>query len=76
MIEAVCSVCGNVSSYDKKSLKGSTWVINGMDTILCIPCEDELLQKIAKGRGLKIRYGDGGDIHKISVRKGIIVERY
>jgi hypothetical protein len=62
-----CRVCGNECSYDKQSLKGSTWDINGGKIILCIPCEDELLKKIARGRGILITYGGGGEISGIKV---------
>mgnify|MGYP001424685599 CR=1 FL=1 len=64
-IYANCGMCGNKSGYDKQSLKGSTWNINGCSVVLCISCEDELLHKIAKSRGIKIKYGDGGEIHSI-----------
>ena len=50
-IYAECSICGNRGGYDKESLDGSTWNINGVDIILCCNCEDELLQKLCKARG-------------------------
>jgi hypothetical protein len=74
-IREECSLCGNVSGYDKESLKASTWNINGYKAVLCIPCEDDLLKKIAKGRGITIRYGDGGEIDSIKLNKGIKVRR-
>lgn len=76
IIYACCTTCGNESSYDKESLKNSTWTINGVKNVLCIPCEDALLKKIAKGRGLSLFFGDGGEIRKIKVQKTIIVEKY
>jgi len=60
-----CGSCGNVSGYDEESLKGSTWNINGLDLILCCPCEDDLLVQIADGRGIKITMGEGGDVDKV-----------
>ena len=30
-----CKICGNQSGYDEESLKGSTWVINGVEIVLC-----------------------------------------
>jgi len=75
MVNAECGICGNVSSFDKESLKGSTWVINGTKIVLCCPCEDDLLKKIAKGRGIDIKYGDGGEIDLIKVTdKSIKIE--
>ena len=49
-INANCSICGNKSGYDKESLKGSTWNINGIKVILCCPCEDDLLKKLLMAR--------------------------
>lgn len=66
-ITASCGICGNTSGYDKESLKGSTWKINSCKIVLCISCEDELLKKIADCRGLRINYGDGGEIRSIKV---------
>lgn len=57
-----CTCCGNASSYDKQSLKASTYNINGCDVVLCCPCEDDLLVKLAKGRGIIIKLGDGGEV--------------
>jgi len=62
-----CSICGNKSGYDKESLKGSKVTINGTKLILCCPCEDELLVKIAKRRMVGITLGDGGEIGKLDV---------
>jgi uncharacterized protein YlaI len=73
ILHGQCHICGNVSSYDKGSLEGSTWRINGVTVVLCIPCEDDLLKKIAKGRGLFITYTDGGEISQIKVNKSIKV---
>lgn len=53
-INAECSICGNVSAYDKETLKGSTWIINGCKVVLCCPCEDDLLVKLAKARGINV----------------------
>lgn len=69
LINAECHICGNVSSYDKESLKGSTWKINGVEVILCIPCEDDLLVKIAKGRGLNIKVSGNGEIYNVLSKK-------
>lgn len=41
-------ICGNTSSFDKKSLKGSTVKVNGTDIVLCCDCEDELRKKLNK----------------------------
>lgn len=68
-----CSICGNVSSYDSQSLKASTYRINGTTIILCIPCEDDLLKTLAKGRGIEIKYGDGGEIMSIKVKDNSIL---
>lgn len=65
-----CDICGNTSGYDKKSLEGSIHNINGRNIILCCPCEDDLLKKLAKGRGINISYGDSGEISKVKI-KGI-----
>jgi len=59
MIYETCSICGNESSYDKKSLEASRWIINGVRITLCCPCEDDLLVKIAKGRGLILKLESG-----------------
>lgn len=37
-----CSLCGDVSYYDKESLKGCTHTINGVKHVICCPCEDDL----------------------------------
>lgn len=47
-IYAKCSLCGNESGYDKQSLKGSTYRVNGYDVILCCPCEDDLKRRLNK----------------------------
>ena len=60
-----CSICGNVSGYDEESLKASTYIINGVEVVLCIPCEDDLLVTLAKGRGIKIKLGDGGEVDEV-----------
>ena len=64
-----CSICGNGSSYDEESLKASTYIINGIKTILCIPCEDDLLVTLAKGRGIKIKLGEGGEVDQVVFKK-------
>jgi len=76
IINASCNICGNESSYDEGSLKGSTWEINGIEIVLCCPCEDDLLKKIAKGRGIKIEFGDGGEINCLKVKNCIKVKRF
>lgn len=48
MINVNCSICGNKSGYNKKSLKGSTWIINGQKIVMCCPCEDDLKKKLNK----------------------------
>lgn len=63
----LCTTCGNTCEYDKDSLKGSTWKANGVKIVLCCQCEDDLLKAIAKGRGLKIKYGDGGEIAEVEI---------
>lgn len=68
-INAECSICGNVSSFDSESLKASTWIINGTKIIMCINCEDDLLVKIAKGRNIKIKLGDGGEAVDVRWKK-------
>lgn len=50
IIYANCDVCGNKSGFDKKSLKASTHTINGLDIILCVPCEDDLFLTLLKNR--------------------------
>ena len=65
ILYAQCNVCGNTSGYDKQGLKGSTWKINGCEIILCCPCEDELLVKLAKGRGITIKMGEGGEVEYV-----------
>jgi hypothetical protein len=55
VISATCSICGNESSFDKQTLKGSTWIINGIKIILCCPCEDDLFKKILPTRISKKR---------------------
>jgi len=42
IINHPCHICGNVSGYDKESLKASTRVINGIEIVLCCNCEDDL----------------------------------
>ena len=50
-IYANCYICGNESSYDKESLKGSTHKINGVSGIvLCIPCEDSIFNQFLRAR--------------------------
>ena len=46
ILTANCSICGNSSGYDEISLKQSTYRINGIKTILCCPCEDDLKIKL------------------------------
>ena len=46
VINANCGVCGNCSGYDEESLKGSTYKINGLDVVLCCPCEDDLKKRL------------------------------
>jgi hypothetical protein len=70
-IEEECALCGNVSGYDKQSLKANTHNINGCNVVLCCPCEDDLLQKLARGRGINITYGDGGEISKVKLKSGV-----
>jgi len=53
-----CAICGNESEYDEETLKSSTYDINGLDIVLCCPCEDDLLKVLAKERGIKINYED------------------
>jgi uncharacterized protein YlaI len=55
MINANCSICGNSSGYDKESLKGSMYIINGVKTILCCPCEDELKKTLNKHQVKKLK---------------------
>jgi len=55
IINGQCAICGNVSSYDKESLKGSTHNINGIDIVLCCPCEDDLLKILLNNRISKKR---------------------
>ena len=56
MLYANCDVCGNKSSYDKQSLKGSTWTINGVKGIvLCCPCEDSIFHQLLRTRISKKR---------------------
>lgn len=76
MIYANCNICGNKSGYDKESLKGSTWYINGQKIVLCCPCEDDLLRQIARSRGINIKYGDGGEIEDIKIDESIVVNVY
>ena len=49
-LTATCSLCGNTSSFDKKSLKASTISINGCPVVMCIDCEKEMLWKLMKRR--------------------------
>lgn len=58
MINARCSLCGNTSGYDKESLKGSTWNINGIKHVLCCPCEDDIFRQILKARISRKRMQD------------------
>lgn len=53
---ALCNICGNTSFYDKHTLKTSTMNINGVKTIICTNCEDEIFIQIAKQRGFKLHY--------------------
>ena len=65
-LTAACAICGNVSSYDEESLKASTYEINGIPTILCCPCEDDLILILGKLRlGLDLEVGDGGEVSTI-----------
>ena len=50
MINEKCSICGNVSGYDEESLAGSSWIINGVNVVLCCPCEDDLLKQLIERR--------------------------
>lgn len=75
ILYATCNICGNESSYDKKALAGSRWVINGIRITLCCPCEDELLLKIAKGRGLNLSL-ESGEIVKCNTNDFICVPVY
>jgi len=66
MIRATC-VCGNTSSFDEKSLEGSTIEVNGTDIVLCCDCEDELLRKLALRKGIGIHLTDEGLIVELDV---------
>lgn len=70
-VYANCSICGNKSGYDRKSLKASTIEINGIPVVLCCQCDDELLKKLAKGRGIKITLGDGGEVLRTELPPGM-----
>lgn len=71
-IEARCHICGNVSSYDEETINSSTWRINGSVIILCCPCEDDLLKKIARVHGIKIDMESSGEITKITINDSSI----
>lgn len=66
-LQGTC-ICGNTSSYDKYSLKGSTISVNGVDIVLDCGCEDELFKKIAKRKGLIVKYFGGGEIDTITIK--------
>ena len=55
MLRESCSICENVSGYDEESLKGSTWIINGVKIVLCCPCEDDLKKKLNKNEVRKLK---------------------
>lgn len=48
-----CSNCGDTFGCDKKGLKSSTYIINGVEVVLCIPCEDDTLKVLLTSRGHK-----------------------
>lgn len=72
MLNASCQSCGNESGFDKKSLRASTYNINGCDIVLCVFCEDDLLVKLAKGRGIIIKLGEGGEVESVKQLKPVI----
>lgn len=45
-----CDLCGNISAYSKDAIKGNTWEINGVECIICTPCEDDFFLKILQDR--------------------------
>lgn len=52
ILNAACTICGNVSGYDKQSLRSSTYKANGYKVVLCLTCEDDLLKEMLAVRGL------------------------
>ena len=54
ILNAKCALCGNASSYDKDSIKGDTYVVNGVKNIICTCCFDDLLRIVSKIYKLKI----------------------
>ena len=74
-MNAQCDICQSTFGCDKQSLKSSTYIFNGVKVILCCPCEDDILKKLAKGRGIKIHYGDGGEVESIKVSKYLEVKK-
>lgn len=54
LINAECDLCGNVSSYDQDSIKGDSYVVNGVNNIICTCCFDDLLRIVSKIYKLKI----------------------
>lgn len=68
VVYADCHNCGAESAYDARTLKASTLNINGQKIVLCCPCDDDLLQKLALRRGVVIVYGDGGEVESVKVR--------
>lgn len=70
-----CSICENASYFDSKTLKASTMIINGIKIILCTPCEDDLLLKIAKGRGVNLKL-ESGEIVECHTQDFICVPIY
>jgi uncharacterized protein YlaI len=56
VISEECSLCGNISSFDKQSLKASTVTVNGCNVVMCCGCEDEMFHKLLVRRMPKKKF--------------------
>jgi heterodisulfide reductase subunit A-like polyferredoxin len=49
-IQGKCATCGNTCSYDRESIKGDTYTLNGEKVVICGNCADDLAKSL-KWRG-------------------------
>lgn len=47
-MRAICKICDSDSFYDPETLAASTYVVNGLRTVLCSNCYDDLWTLLAQ----------------------------
>jgi len=67
-----CSLCGNVSSFDAKSLKASTVIVNGCKVVMCCGCEDEIFHKLLLRRMPEKRFRELIEVCAIDEKEDLL----